>query len=249
MPEDERSPRPVVVSQHRDEAVLAALAYGKVELVGRIPWSSNATFLVGLRHGNLELPAIYKPERGERPLWDFPRGLWRREVAAYELDAFLGWGLVPPTAPRRDGPLGPGSVQLCVEARRDAQYFTLVEQPRYYGALRKVAAFDLIANNADRKGGHCLLDRDGHIWAIDNGLCFHSLPKLRTVIWDFAGEPIGDDVLATVEPLALGVAPEALPGLLGGSEVAALKQRAAAVLESRVFPEPSGDFPYPWPLV
>ena len=249
MPEDQRSPRPVIVSRPRDQSVLAALESGEVELKGRIPWSSNATFLVGVHHGHVELPAIYKPERGERPLWDFPPGLWRREVAAYELDVFLGWGLVPATVPREDGPLGAGSLQLCVDAREDGHYFSLLEQTRYHGVLRKLAAFDLIANNADRKGGHCLLDGDGHIWAIDNGLCFHSVPKLRTVIWDFAGEPMGDDVLASLQPLAVGVVPEALSRLLGPGEVAALTERAAAALENRVLPQPSGDFPYPWPLV
>jgi len=225
------------------------LSQGEVVLKARITWSSNATFLAEVRDGQSELAAIYKPERGERRLWDFPPGLWRREVAAYELDRFLGWGLVPPTAARQDGPLGPGSLQLCVDAAPGEHYFTLVKQPRWWPQLRKVAAFDLVANNADRKSGHCLLGQDGKIWAIDNGLCFHSAPKLRTVIWDFAGEPLGPELVTDLQPLAQGAVPEALACLLDSAEARALARRAARALDEGAFPEPTGDFPLPWPLI
>jgi uncharacterized repeat protein (TIGR03843 family) len=213
--------------------------------------STNAGAAKASRDGAVKSPmlAIYKPTKGERPLWDFRPGLWKREVAAYELDSALGWDLVPPTATRLDAPLGPGSLQYCVDAVVDEHYFSLLEEPRHHEALRRVAAFDLIANNADRKSGHCLLDRHGHIWAIDNGLCFHVEPKLRTVIWDFAGDKIGHELLASLEALSKAEVPRIMTSLLDAEEIAALSARAAAVFALGRFPEPSGDFPYPWPLV
>jgi len=255
--------------------VLSVLSEGEIELRGRIPWSSNATFLVAVkpqpggrrRAGPTRPPgrgagpargsggpvrpllAIYKPTKGERPLWDFPRGLWRREVAAYELDAHLGWGLVPPTAARADGPLGPGSLQYCVDAVLDEHYFTLLEEPAHHRALRRIAAFDFVANNADRKGGHCLVDGEGHVWAIDNGLCFHVEPKLRTVVWDFAGDRIEDELLAALEPLARGEVPVPLTKLLAKEEITAVAARASSLCHRRRYPEPSTEYPYPWPLI
>jgi uncharacterized repeat protein (TIGR03843 family) len=240
------------------EEAVRLLARGKIDIKGRIPWSSNATFLVGVKPpgpagrnapGGEEVLAIYKPVRGERPLWDFPRGLWRREVAAYELDRWLGLELVPPTAARRDGPLGPGSVQLCVDAVPEEHYFSLVESEAHHPALRRVAAFDVVANNADRKAGHCLLDRSGRIWAIDNGLCFHVEPKLRTVVWDFAGEEVAPELLDRIGPLAKGDLPASLARLLDDSEQAALVARAGDLRRSRRFPEPLSDYAYPWPLI
>ncbi len=195
------------------------------------------------------LLAIYKPVKGERPLWDFPRGLWKREVAAYQLACSLGWDLVPPTVSRPDAPLGPGSVQFCVDAVLEEHYFTLLDEPRQHQALRRIAVFDLVANNADRKSGHCLLDRDDHIWGIDNALCFHTEPKLRTVIWDFVGEQIDDGLLASLEPLSQALVPAGLVGLLEEEEIEALSARAAAVYKLGRYPQPSGDYPYPWPLV
>jgi uncharacterized repeat protein (TIGR03843 family) len=215
----------------------------------RIPWSSNATFLATVRHAETEVMAIYKPEQGERRLWDFVPGLWRREVAAYELDSFLGWGLVPPTAPRGDGPLGRGSLQLYIDAVYQEHYFTLVKRKRHHGVLQMIATFDLVANNADRKSGHLLLDKDARVWAIDNGLCFHALPKLRTVIWDFAGQPLSPELIAGLKLLAEGLMPEALAGLLDQTETAALAERAAAVIKSAVLPQPSGGSFFPWPLI
>ena len=135
-----------------------------------------------------EAKAIYKPVRGERPLWDFPSGLHRREVAAWELSEYLGWHLVPPTI-MRDGPFGEGSLQLFVAADFEQHYFTLYEgRADLHDALRRMCAFDLLANNTDRKSGHCLLGLDGRIWGIDHGLCFAEDFKLRTVIWEFGGE-------------------------------------------------------------
>jgi uncharacterized repeat protein (TIGR03843 family) len=278
-PKHVREPATGLETPERSAAIMAVLSEGDIELKGRLRWSSNATFLVAVRPpgdkgaGTAKLPTcqakepsrardlsadgggrrpvlgIYKPTKGERPLWDFPRGLWKREVAAYELASALGWGIVPPTAARLDAPLGAGSLQYCVDALVDEHYFSLFEEPNHHEALRRIAVFDLIANNADRKSGHCLLDRRGHIWAIDNGLCFHTEPKLRTVIWDFAGDKIGDELLAGLEPLSRAEVPPAMTSLLDEEEIAALSARAAAVFAVGKFPEPSGDFSYPWPPV
>jgi uncharacterized repeat protein (TIGR03843 family) len=220
-----------------------------VELEGRLPWSSNATFVVSICCDGVASRAVYKPGRGERQLWDFPGGLYRREVAAYVLSEALGWGFVPETVIRADGPFGPGSYQRFVEADFSQHYFTLVEDERHHDALRAIAVFDLLANNTDRKSGHCIIDGDERIWGIDHGLCFHEDPKLRTVIWDFAGEAIPPALLADVDRVARSMPPE-LNDLLDGSERAALARRAAAVVRGGRFPDPDpASRPYPWPLV
>src|SRR5262249_7686879 len=162
---------------------LDLLRHGAITVKGRMPWSTNATFLVELAAGDATGAAIYKPVKGERPLWDFPRGLFVREVAAYLLSEALGWGLVLPTL-TREGPYGEGSLQVLAAADFEQPFFTLREQPEPRQGLMRICLFDLVANNADRKGGHCLL-AEGTIYAIDHGLCFHAEPKLRTVIWDF----------------------------------------------------------------
>ncbi len=166
------------------------LAEGEIEIVGRMPWSSNQTFLVTCTAGDKESGAVYKPERGERHLWDFPEGIYRREIAAYALSSALGWDLVPETIARPDAPFGEGSLQQFVDADFSQHHFTLIEDERHHGRLRAMCAFDVVANNADRKSGHCILDNYGKIWGIDNGLCFHREPKLRTVIWEFAGDDV-----------------------------------------------------------
>lgn len=229
---------------------LTVLALGDVAVQGRMPWSSNATFLVTLTHDGVQMPAVYKPHRGERELWDFPDGLFLREVAAYELSAALGWGVVPETVLRHDGPLGVGSFQRFVPADFSEHYFTLLEKPEHLDDLRTIATFDLVANNADRKGGHCLLGEDGRIWGIDNGLCFHVEPKLRTVMWDFAGERVPEPLLADLARLADDPPADRLAHLLHPTEVEALVQRARAVVRIAAFPEPPpGHRAYPWPLV
>jgi uncharacterized repeat protein (TIGR03843 family) len=228
---------------------LTVLSAGSVELQGRMPWSSNATFLATVTLDDVAMPAIYKPHRGERPLWDFPEGLYLREAAAYVLSDLLGWGVVPETVIRLDGPLGPGSYQRFVPADFAEHYFTLLEDPARHDALKVIAAFDLIANNADRKSGHCLLGDDGRIWGIDNGLCFHVDHKLRTVMWDFAGEDIPASLL---EDFArLGAMPlDPLCRFLSDAEVQMVAKRARAVVRSGIFPNPPDDYrAYPWPLV
>ena len=192
--------------------------------------------------------AVYKPERGERPLWDFPPGLFRREVAAYHLSEALGWGLVPLTV-RREGPYGDGSLQAFVHADFQQHYFTLVEDAGHHEGLRLLCAFDIVANNADRKSGHCLLGPDKTIYAIDNGLCFNVEPKLRTVIWEFANEPLPAEVTTSLRALARRGVPKALTRLLAPAECEALLARMRALLETGRFPDPSEAFGYPWPVV
>ena len=237
---------------HQDERAQAALTLlreGELEIKGRMPWSSNGTYLVGVTCGADTGFAVYKPGRGERPLWDFPRGLYRREAAAWVLSELLGWGLVPETVVR-DGPLGEGSVQRFVEADFEQHYFTLVEDESTHDAFRAMAAFDIVANNTDRKSGHCLRSpADGRIYGIDNGLCFHPDPKVRTVIWEFGGEPIAPALLEDLRRL-----PSVLPGdltpLLDQEELDGVAARAERLVRHGELPEadPSGRC-YPWPLV
>ncbi len=227
--------------------VREVLARGALTVKGRMPWASNGTFLVEAVLGDARALAVYKPEQGERPLWDFPAGLWRRELAAYHLSEALGWRLVPLTM-ERDGPYGAGSLQQFVEADFEQHYFTLREDPRHHDAFRRLCAFDLVANNADRKSGHCLLAGDGTIWAIDNGLCFGAEPKLRTVIWDFAGEPVPAPLLEDLRGLLAGM-PAPVAALLAPAEQHALLGRARALVRHGKFPRERGGRAYPWPLV
>jgi uncharacterized repeat protein (TIGR03843 family) len=171
-----------------------------------------------------------------------------REAAAYVLSEALGWGLVPETLVRDDLPLGTGSLQRFIDAEFEHHYFTLLEEPSTHDALRKMATFDLLANNADRKSGHVLLAKDGHIWGIDHGLCFHSEPKLRTVMWDFCGETLPSELRPDIERLMRDM-PASLGSLLNGRERDAICRRASAVLRTGVFPDPGNGRPYPWPLV
>lgn len=226
---------------------LATLGEGDVRILGRLPFSSNATFLVEACAGETRLPAVYKPARGERPLRDFPPGLHRREVAAYELACQLGWDVVPPTVARQDGPLGEGSLQAFVAHDPDEHYFVLVDDPCHHDQLRRICALDLVINSADRKGGHLLLDEGGHVWAIDNGLTFHAQLKLRTVIWDFAGEAIDEQLLEDLARLVEEGPGPLITDALDPFERDALMGRAAGVIEAGTFPhDPTGmRWPYP----
>ena len=191
---------------------------------------------------------MYKPARGERPLWDFPSGLFKREIAAWGLSHALGWGLIPRTI-HRVGPFGEGALQEFVAADFDEHYFTLREDEAHHARLRYICAFDLVANNADRKSGHCLLAEDGTIYAIDNGLCFHVEPKLRTVIWDFAGEPIPAPIVDDLTRLVDRGLPPACVELLEPAEQKAALARARALVDAGHFPSDDFGHRYPWPLV
>jgi uncharacterized repeat protein (TIGR03843 family) len=221
---------------------------GEVEVMGRMPWSSNATFLASVCRQGAMVKAVYKPGRGERPLWDFPSGLYRREVAAYCLSEALGWNLVPPTV-LREGPFGEGSLQLFIEADFEQHYFTLVEQrPDLHDQMRAMAVFDVLANNTDRKSGHVLIGPDDRLYGIDNGLCFAPEFKLRTVIWEFAGDPVPPALVDDVARIAEEV-PREIRSLLHDDEVDALRARARAVHERPVLPVDRSGHRYPWPLV
>jgi uncharacterized repeat protein (TIGR03843 family) len=225
------------------------LERGEMEILGRMPWSSNGTFLAEVCNDGRSARAIYKPHKGERPLWDFPDGLYRREVAAYELSECLGWGLIPLTIVREEGPLGVGSLQAFVDADYEQHYFTLLEDETHHPIFLRMAAFDFVANNTDRKSGHCLIDKAGRVWGIDNGLSFHADFKLRTVIWEFAGEPLDDDTLSDLDRLATDDLPDPLAALLGVFERDAVRARARALVRNGELPtDPSGQR-YPWPLV
>jgi len=229
---------------------LTVLAAGDVVIEGRMPWSSNQTLLVTVSCGDESLHAVYKPEAGERPLWDYPHGLWRREVATYVVSEELGWDLVPETVTRLDAPMGRGSLQRFLDdADFEQHYFTLLDDPATHDRLRQMCVFDLVVNNADRKGGHCLLTSNGDIYGVDHGLTFQPTPRLRTVIWDFGGQPIPqpwrDDLLRLADaPLA------ELDELIDATEIAALRRRAVAVAELPAIPLVAEDYRhYPWPYV
>lgn len=229
--------------------ILDLLGNAELDIEGRMPWSSNATFLARLVvDGEARGQAIYKPVRGERPLWDFEPGLHRREAAAYRLSAAMGLDVIPPTV-LRDGPLGEGSAQWFVDADHSQHYFTIFEaRADVHDQLRAIAAFDIIANNTDRKSGHVLIDGEGRVWGIDNGLCFAEEFKLRTVVWEFGGEPLPESLRAAVEAVAVAV-PDEVAELLADDEVAALAERARLLADGGTFPvDPSGRR-YPWPLV
>jgi uncharacterized repeat protein (TIGR03843 family) len=232
-----------------DALVGSVLRHGEVEVLGRMPWSSNATYLCEVSCGDDVLRAIYKPRRGERPLWDFPSGLDHREVAAYELSEALGWSIVPMTV-LREGPLGQGSLQRFVDADFEQHYFTLYEDEANHAQLQAMCAFDLVGNNTDRKSGHCLLGLDGRIQGIDHGLMFHQEFKLRTVIWEFGGEEVPAALLESVAELAdAEELPDPLARLLDPLERDALQARARALVRAGHFPIDETGRRYPWPLV
>ncbi len=233
--------------------LLALLSGGAMSIMELVPWSSNYTFLVTLSKGEDQALAIYKPSRGERPLWDFPTGtLAKRECAAYLVSATLGWPNIPPTV-LRDGPQGIGAVQLYVESVEGEHYFTLRDAHRE--EMKRVAIFDAVINNTDRKGGHLLLGKDGTIWCIDHGVTFHEHPKLRTVIWDYTRETIPAALLDDLRALKSKLAPPAqlaqsLAPLLSRREIEALCGRIQELITRGVFPDPPDDWPHiPWPPI
>jgi uncharacterized repeat protein (TIGR03843 family) len=218
-----------------------------IEIEGRMPWSSNATFAVFLHLDGQTHRGIYKPVRGERPLWDFEAGLYRRERAAYVLSEALEFHVVPPTIVR-DGPLGIGSVQWYVDADHSEHYFTIYEsRSDLHDILRDIAILDIAANNTDRKSGHCLI-ADDRVWAIDNGLCFAAPYKVRTVIWDFAGDIICEETRTRLDALA-SEPPAEFADLLNADEVNAFRHRCATIASEGTLPHDETGQRYPWPLI
>jgi hypothetical protein len=255
MADDEEIPQqnPAIMQAPRAR-VLDLLEHGALDVVGMMPWSSNYTLLARVSDGDLDCLAIYKPRRGERPLWDFARGtLCRRERAAYLVSATLDWDLVPPTV-MRDGPYGPGSVQLFIDADFDIHLLMMEKEGCYQQQILRLVAFDIITNNADRKSGHCLKGSDGRMWAIDHGITFHSEYKLRTVLWDYIGDaiPAGDleDLRALQRQLRDGgPACQELAGLLSAEELRAFQRRVDRLVATGVYPKPGPGPNVPWPPV
>jgi uncharacterized repeat protein (TIGR03843 family) len=246
------------------EDILRILTEGDMSSLGQMPWGSNYTYLVQLSdpktrnkagHEQVEMLAVYKPRRGEAPLWDFPSGtLCLREYAAFLVSEALGWSIVPPTV-LRNGEIGFGSVQLFIDNDPNQHFFTFREEADVCDRLQRIALFDLVTNNADRKSGHCLRDTEGRVWAIDHGICFNSDYKLRTVIWDFAGQPIPKDMLADLHNLRAQMADskpmgKALRKLLDDDEVRAFEKRIDGLLKIKTFPSPNRyERSVPWPPV
>ena len=237
-----------------DEAITVLELGDMDDEVGLMRWGSNYTFLVNIVRADIRLMAIYKPRRGERPLWDFPDGtLCNRETAAYLTSKALGWNQVPPTI-LRQGTRGVGSVQLFIDHDPEEHYYTF-DKLRLLPQLECMAIFDAIANNADRKGGHCLVDEDEQLWGIDHGLTFNASEKLRTVIWDFAGMPIPPAILADLRVLCgrLGDGKDSytieMSELLSPVEMRMLEYRVDGLLADGVFPQPGAGPNRPWPAV
>lgn len=234
--------------------VLELLSKGELNVEGVLPYSSNYTLLASVECNGLAALAVYKPRRGERPLWDFPRGtLYRREVAAYLVDTALGFSLVPPTVVR-DGPYGIGALQLFIDNDQESHLFTMQREGKYEVAIKRLAAFDCLINNADRKSGHCLKGTDGRLWAIDHGICFHHEHKLRTILWDYAGMPLPDDVTRALRCLRERLdqndaIAQMLAELLDRAEMRALRRRLDNLLSAGVYPEPGLGPNMPWPPV
>lgn len=232
--------------------VLNVLQNGEITIKGEFVWGTNYTFLAEVCQNADVIQSVYKPSRGEQPLWDFPpASLARREAAAYLVSEALEWELVPPTVYRKKAPIGPGSLQLFIEHDPELHYFNLNETDRQ--RLRPVVLFDLLINNADRKGSHLLFDKNHHLWLIDHGICFHAEDKLRTVIWDFAGEPIPQKLSEDVRMFYQSLAPDTyvykeLQGLLSQKEIKALVKRTERLTSLRQFPLPDpNERSFPWP--
>ena len=232
-----------------DSEALRLLREGAIDLEGRLVDASNVTLIGTIRAGELVGECVYKPVRGERPLWDFPDGtLAGREISAFLVSEAMGWRIVPPTV-LRDGPFGTGMVQLWVDGDPEVDLAAFVR--RDLPALRRMAVFDAVVNNADRKGGHIIPMPDGHVYGVDHGICFSVDPKLRTLLWRWAGRPLPAEAVAVLERLTedlLGDLGEQLHEHLTRREVRATQQRVAELLRSGRYPQPSGDWPaLPWP--
>jgi uncharacterized repeat protein (TIGR03843 family) len=230
------------------EAIQIALTHGDYELTGQFMLGSNYTFLVDVHHEGETVQAVYKPSKGEQPLWDFPDNtLAQREVAAYQLSEVLGFHFVPFTILRNDGPHGPGSLQQYIEYDVEYHYFNFTPEDKE--KLRPVVLFDLLANNADRKGSHVFFENDTRkLFAIDHGICFHEEEKLRTVIWDFGGQAIPQELLTPLSQTDNWRS--ILESCLNRREISALLARADSLLKTRRFPRPlQGRRAYPYPPV
>lgn len=234
--------------------ILECLNQGTISVEGQFMWGSNYTFLCQVEHQECSYQAVYKPVRGERPLWDFPsETLSEREVAAFLVSQAGGWDFVPPTVYRQEAPVGPGSLQFYIEHDPEYHYFNFTSSDK--ARLRPVALFDVVVNNTDRKGGHILKDPDENLWLIDHGVCFHTEPKLRTVVWDFAGQPLKTEEFLQLEALQVKLEQgkplrSELSSYLSAREIQAMCARIGKLLDTKIFPAPASDYyAHPWPPV
>ena len=235
------------------EDLLQLFQVGEIQIEGRMRDSSNVTLLVTVKAPESSKlgshKAIYKPITGERPLRDFPPGLHKREVAMFCLASAFDWDVIPPTAVM-EGPLGEGSVQAFVNAQFEHHYFSLLSEGVGVDDLKRLCVLDFISNNTDRKSGHCLLGRNNRVYGIDHGLTFHAQFKLRTVMWDFVGQPLGEDIEKAVRSFVSSGPPEKISQLLDPFEVDAVKTRAKVLVEEGTFPpDDTGGNRLPWPLI
>jgi uncharacterized repeat protein (TIGR03843 family) len=233
-----------------EERAIELLTEGTLEVEGRLVAASNATLYCTARHDGAEATCVYKPVAGERPLWDFPAGsLAGREVAAYAVSRAAGWDVVPPTV-MRDGPFGPGMCQLWIDADPEVDIIALSRRADH-AALRQMAVFDAVVNNADRKIGHLLPDRSGHLYGCDHGVCFAEEYKLRTVLWQWRGRRLPDLAVQALRKLGTALGADLgseLSGLLARDEIDATGERIEMLLEHRVHPYPPDGWPaVPWP--
>lgn len=235
------------------DTALRLLREGKIEVVGRLVEASNVTLYCSMGLDGTRASCVYKPVAGERPLWDFPDGtLAAREVAAYVVSEATGWQVVPPTV-HRDGPFGPGMCQLWIDVDETVDILALVRGR--YPASRRMAVFDAVVNNADRKGGHLLPTRGGHVYGVDHGVCFSTEDKLRTVLWQWRGEPLTDDAVRVLRRLHEqlsdgGSLAVALGELLSDEEVSATRVRVDRLLRGAIHPYPPEHWPaVPWPPI
>jgi hypothetical protein len=229
---------------------LRLLECGELSVEGRLVDASNATLYCAVAADGVRAACVYKPVAGERPLWDFPDGtLAEREVAAFAVSAATGWDIVPPTV-YRVGPAGPGMVQLWIDTDAEVDLVRLI-RGRGNETVRRVSVFDAVINNADRKGGHLLPTASGHVYGVDHGVSFHTEDKLRTVLWQWAGRTLPDDVQDVLRRLRRD-----LDGSLGGTlaellttaELRRTRARVDRLLSTRRHPEPSDEWPaVPWP--
>jgi uncharacterized repeat protein (TIGR03843 family) len=228
------------------EQLRTAIQCGTYKIKGQFTFGSNYTFLVAIQHEGNEYAAVYKPLRGEQPLWDFPENtLAGREVAAYLVSEHLGFHIVPFTILREDGPFGAGSLQQFIDYDPEYHYFSFSEADKQL--LKPIVLFDLLCNNADRKGSHVFFEKDTHhLYAIDHGICFHEDDKLRTVLWDFSGQKIPEELLSSLSGIK-----SLLPSLepyLNRRELSALRARADSIVKRGVFPrQPRDRRAMPWP--
>jgi len=236
------------------DRIIETLREGSIQIEGQFTFSSNHTFLTSVEFEESSCKAVYKPQRGETPLWDFPPDtLANRESAAFLISEALSWGYVPPTIIRANAPFGRGSLQWFIPHNPEINYFSFSEKTKEN--LRPVVVFDLIINNADRKGSHVILDEQGKIWLIDHGICFHQEPKLRTVIWGFIGESIPDEIIYDLHLLDDKLASNSpligeLGMLLSSQELFSLKMRVEQIIRDPFFPAPDKNSrPFPFPLV